>query len=32
MKMKDLIKFQLENMDLFNKISKEAKEALSDFG
>ena len=32
MKMKDLIKFQLENMDLFNKISKETKEALSDFG
>ena len=32
MKMKDLIKFQLENMDLFNKIAKETKEALSDFG
>lgn len=30
--MKDLINFQLENMDLFNKISKETKEALSDFG
>ena len=32
MKMKDLIKFQLENMELFNKIAKETKEALSDFG
>lgn len=30
--MKELIKIQLEKMELFNKISKNTKEALADFG